>query len=187
MQELSRRSRRNATESAKPSETDPAAPASDAPSAAATTETAVPGKQDTRATPEAPPTTDAKDVPKQDAPQAQPSAKSASAAPESAATPMAVFAGVSDKAKRTELHAFFRNDLGLPKLVTDTVKNADESVDIRVMAQTDLKATVRKCAPRAQHPVAMIHTSRGRPTDRTQTHFPGHAAHLTMHRSHTGL
>lgn len=61
-------------------------------------------------------------------------------------TPMAVFAGVSEKAKRTELHTFFKNDLKLPKLVTDTIKHPDGSVDIRVMAQSDLKATVKKYA-----------------------------------------
>eukprot|EP00892_Ulva_mutabilis_P010850 jgi/Ulvmu1/8137/UM040_0033.1 len=68
-------------------------------------------------------------------------------------TPSAMFSGISDKAKRTELHAFFRQDLDLPRLVTDTVKNSDDSVDIRVMAQDDLKASVRKeqARDRAQH------------------------------------
>lgn len=61
-------------------------------------------------------------------------------------TPSAIFSGISDKAKRTELHTFFRNDLDLPRLVTDTVKGPDGCANIRVMAQADLKASVRKCA-----------------------------------------
>lgn len=140
--------RRNQPEQAKPSEAEAPSPGpSAAPEADAAQATGEPVEQGNQTSSEPPANTpDAKTSSVPDSSQAH-DAKPSKPSPSTKEAPMAVFSGVSDKVKRTELHAFFRRDLSLPKLVTDTIKHDDGAVDIRVMAQTDLKASVRKCGP----------------------------------------
>lgn len=160
MQEISKHTRRNQPEQAKPSEAEAPIPGPSAvPEAAAAQATGEPVEQGNQPSSEPPANTpDAKTSSVPDSSQAQ-DAKTSKTSPSSKEALMAVFSGVSDKVKRTELHAFFRRDLSLPKLVTDTIKHDDGAVDIRVMAQTDLKASVRKCGPDPASPAQVRATA----------------------------
>jgi hypothetical protein len=53
---------------------------------------------------------------------------------------------LSDKHVRTQVHMFFKQPHPLPRLVTDTVSNSDGTVDIRVVAQADLRNAVKRHA-----------------------------------------
>ena len=53
---------------------------------------------------------------------------------------------LKDKLVRTKVHQFFKQTHGLPTLVSDTVAGKDGSMDVRVLARSDLRATVKRCA-----------------------------------------
>lgn len=57
---------------------------------------------------------------------------------------------LKDKFVRTKVHMFFKQPLNLPRLVTDTVNNNDGTVDVRVVAQADLRTAVKECATTLQ-------------------------------------
>lgn len=54
---------------------------------------------------------------------------------------------LKDKHVRSSVHMFFKQPHSLPRLVSDTVKHSDGSVDIRVVAQSDLRTAFKGCVP----------------------------------------
>jgi hypothetical protein len=53
------------------------------------------------------------------------------------------FTDIADKAQRTAIHQFFKQDFDLPHLVTDTLELQPGQQALRVMTHRDLQVSVK--------------------------------------------